>query len=94
MLQSTEHCRYYTGDKFYLNAIPTLCCLVLLLGVGGYITWVHFHPPGPAYQARQPDMMIFDRERGNRAKMASMYEFSFITFSLSGLKVCYCYSID
>ena len=56
MLQSTEHCRYYTGDKFYLNAIPTLCCLVLLLGVGAYITWVHFHPPGPAYQARQPQL--------------------------------------
>ena len=56
LFQSTEHCRYYTGDKFYLNAIPTLCCLVLLLGVGGYITWVHFPPPGPAYQAHQPQL--------------------------------------
>ena len=43
-----EHCHYYQADKFFLNAVPTLCCLAVLLAVGGYITHVHLHPPGAA----------------------------------------------
>ena len=41
---SVDYCSLFSHDKFYLITIPMLSCLVVVLGVGAYITYLHFHP--------------------------------------------------
>ena len=47
-------CSYFKPEKFYLNTLPMLCSLVVMLSVGGYITYKHFNPSGPIYTINLP----------------------------------------
>ena len=49
-----DFCAYFQPEKFYLNTVPMVFCLAVILAVGAYITYIKFHIPVPVYTISIP----------------------------------------
>ena len=49
-----DFCAYFQPEKFYLNTVPMVFCLAVILAVGAYMTYIKFHIPVPVYNISIP----------------------------------------